>query len=98
MCPLVLLAQFRLDFVAAVEVVGQCRMDIGQGDSGEHVNDFVRRIAAPFVPGNDVEDADAVTGDACLAATDASCFGDVLNQRFLHRSPRYLKDDSTEDS
>src|SRR4051794_39529214 len=61
-------------------------MNVGQGDAGEHVDNFVSRITAHLVPDNDVHDANAMPGDARPAATDSWRLGDMLLGAVFHRS------------
>src|SRR6516162_6344465 len=76
--PVVLLFELVVNFLAVVEVVGQSCIDIGEGDAGEHLDNFFRAATALFMPGDDIEDPDAMPSDAGAATANSRSFGDVL--------------------
>jgi hypothetical protein len=73
-----------LNFFTMIEVLSQCRIYVGQRDSGEHANDFFGTIPAHLVPDDDVHDANAMARDARLAAAHAGCLRDVLYDDIFH--------------
>ena len=59
------------DLVNMLEIVGQCRVDVGEREGRDLRNDFVGAQPLVLMPDDDVEHTHAVAGDARPAAADA---------------------------
>lgn len=64
------------NLIKVVEVVGESRVHVCQGDARKMRYDLIWSHPLVFVPHHDIEHTDSVTCDAGLAAADTFRFGD----------------------
>src|SRR5262245_22033671 len=69
--PLIGSADLVFDFLTIVKVVGQCGVDVRERDARKEREVLLRTIPPPFVPGDDIGNADAVADNARAAAAYA---------------------------
>src|SRR4051794_3376990 len=88
--PFISLPELFLDLLPVIEVIRQRRVDVGQGDAREHLDNLIRAKTTLFVPDDDIHDTDPVAGDTSPSATDARCLGNMLLENARHRLPRFV--------
>src|SRR4051812_24819920 len=82
--PFVGLPELVLEFLNVVEVIGKGGVDVRQRDPGEEVDDLVGAISAFLMPGDDIQDADPMPGDAGPASANLGGLCDVVTDDPAH--------------